>query len=134
LFIPPPVWLVVLNCVGRYQNRAKESKAEKISHFRTTGEMVQKSEPSEKTIKKIGDIANVSHDTIAKVATPKPPLKRTKTPVFKNVLFTDFLWTPAKKNVCFLCFVFCFVAFDPLFVAFYPFFVAFLSQTNRLKY
>jgi hypothetical protein len=80
LFIPPPVWLVVLK-VGRYQNRAKESKAEKISHFRTTGEMVQISEPSQmerKAIAQISKVANVSHDTIAKVATPKPPLKRTK--------------------------------------------------------
>jgi hypothetical protein len=98
--------------------------------------VIQKSEEQNpiETRKELSKVANVSHDTIAKVSTPKPPLKRTKTPVFKNVLFTDFLWTPAKKNVRFLCFVFCFVAFDPLFVAFYPFFVAFLSQTNRLKY
>lgn len=50
-----------------FSKKAKESKSEKISHFRNTGEIVQKSEPSEKTIHKISNIANVSHDTIAKV-------------------------------------------------------------------
>jgi N6-adenosine-specific RNA methylase IME4 len=50
-----------------FSKRAKESKAEKISHFRTTGEMVLKSEPSKKTIQHIGNIAKVGKDTIAKV-------------------------------------------------------------------
>jgi hypothetical protein len=54
-----------------FSERAKKSKAEKISHFRTTGEIVQKSEPSQmerKAIAQISKVANVS----------TPPLKRTK--------------------------------------------------------
>jgi hypothetical protein len=44
------------------------AKAEKISHFRKTGEITQKSAESDtETRKELGKIANVSHDTIAKV-------------------------------------------------------------------
>ena len=46
---------------------AKEIKIEKISHFRSTGEKVLISEPTEKTIKTVSKIANVGKDTIAKV-------------------------------------------------------------------
>jgi N6-adenosine-specific RNA methylase IME4 len=59
--------VLALELEGLFREKAKESKSEKISHFRNTGEIVQKSEPSEKTIHKISNIANVSHDTIAKV-------------------------------------------------------------------
>jgi DNA modification methylase len=59
--------VLALELESVFKGKAKESKSEKISHFRTTGEIVQNSEPSEKTIHKISNIANVSHDTIAKV-------------------------------------------------------------------
>jgi N6-adenosine-specific RNA methylase IME4 len=59
--------VLALELESVFKEKAKESKSEKISHFRTTGEIVQNSEPSEKTIHKISNIANVSHDTIAKV-------------------------------------------------------------------
>jgi N6-adenosine-specific RNA methylase IME4 len=59
--------VLALELEGLFREKAKESKSDKISHFRNTGEIVQKSEPSEKTIHKISNIANVSHDTIAKV-------------------------------------------------------------------
>jgi len=47
--------------------KARQTKAYKISHYRKTGEKVQISEPSKKTINKLSEFANVSHDTIAKV-------------------------------------------------------------------
>ena len=59
--------VLALELESVFSERAKESKAEKISHFRSTGEKVLISEPSEKTIKTISKIANVGHDTIAKV-------------------------------------------------------------------
>lgn len=51
-----------------FKDKAKESKAEKVSHYRQTGEVIQKSEePPIVTIKEVAKVANVSHDTIAKV-------------------------------------------------------------------
>lgn len=51
-----------------FKAKAKESKAEKVSHYRQTGEVIQKSEePPIVTIKEVAKVANVSHDTIAKV-------------------------------------------------------------------
>jgi DNA modification methylase/ParB-like chromosome segregation protein Spo0J len=62
-----------------FREKAKESKSEKISYYRQTGEIVQNSAPSEKTRQEIAKIANVSHDTIAKVkkieATATPEVK-----------------------------------------------------------
>ena len=46
--------------------KAKESKAEKVSHFRNTGEVLQKSAKPD-TRKELSKVASVSHDTIAKV-------------------------------------------------------------------
>jgi hypothetical protein len=59
--------VLALELESVFSEKAKESKAEKISHFRSTGEKVLISEPSEKTIKTISKLANVGHDTIAKV-------------------------------------------------------------------
>lgn len=51
-----------------FREKAKESKAEKVSHYRQTGEVKQKSaEPPIETRKELAKVANVSHDTIAKV-------------------------------------------------------------------
>jgi ParB-like chromosome segregation protein Spo0J len=50
-----------------FREKAKEIKSEKISYYRQTGEIVQNSAPSEKTRQEIAKVANVSHDTIAKV-------------------------------------------------------------------
>lgn len=51
-----------------FKAKAKESKAEKVSHYRQTGEVKQKSaEPPIETRKELAKVANVSHDTIAKV-------------------------------------------------------------------
>lgn len=51
-----------------FREKVKESKAEKVSHYRQTGEVKQKSaEPPIETRKELAKVANVSHDTIAKV-------------------------------------------------------------------
>jgi hypothetical protein len=52
-----------------FSARAKESKIEKVSHYRQTGEVVQISEQpamERKSITQVAKVANVSHDTIAK--------------------------------------------------------------------
>ena len=49
-----------------FSKKAKESKSEKVSHFRNTGEVLQKSAKPD-TRKELSKVANVSHDTIAKV-------------------------------------------------------------------
>jgi len=49
-----------------FRIKAKESKAEKVSHFRNTGEVLQKSAKPD-TRKELSKVASVSHDTIAKV-------------------------------------------------------------------
>jgi DNA modification methylase len=49
-----------------FRAKAKESKAEKVSHFRNTGEVLQKSAKPD-TRKELSKVAAVSHDTIAKV-------------------------------------------------------------------
>ena len=49
-----------------FKEKAKEIKAEKISEFRKTGEISQISDKPD-TKKDLAKIANVSHDTIAKV-------------------------------------------------------------------
>jgi N6-adenosine-specific RNA methylase IME4 len=49
-----------------FREKAKESKSEKVSYFRQTGEVCQISDKPD-TKKEIAKIANVSHDTIAKV-------------------------------------------------------------------
>lgn len=49
-----------------FRAKAKESKVESVSHFRQTGEVLQKSAKPD-TRKELANIANVSHDTIAKV-------------------------------------------------------------------
>jgi DNA modification methylase len=49
-----------------FKAKAKESKVESVSHFRQTGEVLQKSAKPD-TRKELSNIANVSHDTIAKV-------------------------------------------------------------------
>jgi N6-adenosine-specific RNA methylase IME4 len=48
------------------KKKAKESKAEKVSHYRQTGEVCQNSDKPD-TKKELAKIANVSHDTISKV-------------------------------------------------------------------
>ena len=59
--------VLALELESVFSERAKEIKIEKISHFRSTGEKVLISEPTEKTIKTVSKIANVGKDTIAKV-------------------------------------------------------------------
>jgi len=49
-----------------FSKKAKESKSEKVSHFRNTGEVLQKSAKPD-TRKELSKVASVSHDTIAKV-------------------------------------------------------------------
>ena len=49
-----------------FREKAKESKSEKVSYFRKTGEVSQISDKPD-TKKEVAKIANVSHDTIAKV-------------------------------------------------------------------
>ena len=49
-----------------FRIKAKESKAQKVSHFRNTGEVCQKSDKPD-TKKELSKVASVSHDTIAKV-------------------------------------------------------------------
>ena len=49
-----------------FRAKAKESKAEKVSHFRNTGEVLQISATPD-TRKELSKVAAVSHDTIAKV-------------------------------------------------------------------
>lgn len=61
-----------------FREKAKESKSEKVSYFRQTGEVSQISDKPD-TKKEVAKIANVSHDTIAKVkkieATATPEVK-----------------------------------------------------------
>jgi N6-adenosine-specific RNA methylase IME4 len=59
--------VLALELESVFREKAKEIKAEKISHYRQTGEIVQNSAPSEKTRQELAKVANVSHDTIAKV-------------------------------------------------------------------
>jgi len=49
-----------------YSQKAKETKAEKVSHYRQTGEVCQISDKPD-TKKDLAKIANVSHDTINKI-------------------------------------------------------------------
>jgi N6-adenosine-specific RNA methylase IME4 len=49
-----------------FKAKAQKSKAEKVSHFRNTGEVLQKS-AKPNTRKELSKVAAVSHDTIAKV-------------------------------------------------------------------
>lgn len=49
-----------------YTQKAKETKAEKVSHYRQTGEVCQISDKPD-TKKDLAKIANVSHDTINKI-------------------------------------------------------------------
>jgi N6-adenosine-specific RNA methylase IME4 len=49
-----------------FKQKARESKSEKVSYFRQTGEVCQNSDKPD-TKKEIAKVANVSHDTIAKV-------------------------------------------------------------------
>jgi DNA modification methylase/ParB-like chromosome segregation protein Spo0J len=69
------------------QEKAKEKKAEKISHYRQTGEIVQNSAPSEKTRQEVAKVANVSHDTIAKVE----KIEASATPEVKAQLSTGVI-------------------------------------------
>ena len=59
--------VLALELESVFSERAKKIKSKKISHFRSTGEKVLISEPTEKTIKTVSKIANVGKDTIAKV-------------------------------------------------------------------
>ena len=49
-----------------YSQKAKETKAEKVSHFRQTGEVLQISVKPD-TQRDLAKVANVSHDTINKI-------------------------------------------------------------------
>lgn len=60
--------VLALELESVFSERAKESKIEKVSHYRQTGEIIQISEqPPIVAIKELAKVANVSHDTIAKV-------------------------------------------------------------------
>jgi hypothetical protein len=48
-----------------FREKAKESKSEKVSYFRQTGEVSQISDKPD-TKKEVAKIANVSHDTIGR--------------------------------------------------------------------
>jgi DNA modification methylase len=58
--------VLVLELEDVFKEKAKESKSEKVSYFRQTGEVSQISDKPD-TKKELAKIANVSHDTIAKV-------------------------------------------------------------------
>jgi hypothetical protein len=58
--------LLALELETLYRRKAIESKAEKVSHYRNSGEVLQNSAKPD-TRKELATIANVSHDTIAKV-------------------------------------------------------------------
>ena len=60
--------VLALQLENVFSERAKESKIEKVSHYRQTGEIKQISaEPAIETRQELAKVANVSHDTIAKV-------------------------------------------------------------------
>jgi N6-adenosine-specific RNA methylase IME4 len=57
---------IALEYEDYFMEKAKESKSEKVSHFRNTGVVLQKSAKPD-TRKELAKIAKVSHDTIFKV-------------------------------------------------------------------
>jgi len=58
--------LLALEFEQMFREKAKKSKSEKVSHFRNTGEVLQKSAKPD-TRNELAKIAKVSHDTISKV-------------------------------------------------------------------
>jgi N6-adenosine-specific RNA methylase IME4 len=77
-----------------FSKKAKESKSEKVSHFRNTGEVLQKSAKPD-TRKELSKVANVSHDTISKVkhieakATPEVKQKLSTGEVSINQVYQE---------------------------------------------
>ena len=87
--------VLALELESVFSERVKKIKSKKISHFRSTGEKVLISEPTEKTIKTVSKIANVGKDTIAKVkviqatATPEVKAKLSTGEVSINQVYQD---------------------------------------------
>ena len=86
-----------------FSKKAKESKSEKVSHFRNTGEVLQKSAKPD-TRKELSKVASVSHDTIAKVkkiqekATPEVKAQLSTGEVSINKVYTDIKKKEKKEK------------------------------------
>lgn len=86
-----------------FSKKAKESKSEKVSHFRNTGEVLQKSAKPD-TRKELSKVASVSHDTIAKVkkiqekATPEIKAKLSTGEVSINAAYQEIKKEEKKAN------------------------------------
>jgi DNA modification methylase len=86
-----------------FKEKAKESKSEKVSHFRNTGEVLQKSAKPD-TRKELSKVASVSHDTIAKVkkiqaqATPEVKAQLSSGEVSINQAYQNIKKEEKKAN------------------------------------
>lgn len=95
--------VLALELESVFKAKAKESKVESVSHFRQTGEVLQKSAKPD-TRKELAHIANVSHDTIAKVkvieakATPEVKAQLATGDVSINQAYKEIKQEEKRRN------------------------------------